>query len=254
MATVTPVAPLSGAAGGNKLAERRFYAIYLVAILLAVLVGFAPSFYLRGLVPPYGALRPLRSIVVLHGMLATAWLVLFPVQALLISGGKRALHVQLGKIGFLLALAMIATTYLLAVHLYHEPPPPGLSPAINVVLPLTDFFTLAVLLPIGWRWRFDMQAHKRIMVAIACLLAGAAIFRLPFGDRASMGGIFVVHLALYATILPLWFWDLATSRKLHGATVTASAILAVDMFGRLLIAFTPAWAAFVAALPGFGVL
>lgn len=236
----------------GKQAEHRFYTTYLTILLLAVLIGFAPSFFLRGLVPPYGALRPLRAIVVVHGLLATLWLVLFPIQAWLISRGKRALHMRLGKIGFLIATAMIVTTYFLAVHLYHEPPPPNFSPAVNVVLPLTDFLTLAILLPIAWRKRFDRQAHKRIMVIIACLLAGAAIFRLPFGDRSSVGGIFVVHLALYATLFPLWLWDVTTLRKLHRATVTGSAIVAVDLFGRFLVAFTPAWAAFVAALPGFG--
>lgn len=240
------------AIGASKSAERRFFGIFLTFLAAAVVVGFAPSFFARGIVPPYAPLRPLRAIVVVHGLLAASWMLLFPLQAWLISAGKRALHMRLGKIGFAIASTMVASTYLLAIHLYHEPAPPGLSPALNVVLPLTDFFTLLVLLPIAWRWRFDMQAHKRIMVVIACLLAGAAIFRLPFGDRTSIAGFVVVHLALYATILPLWLWDLFSTGRLHRATMIASGIVAVDMFGRLLIATTPAWAAFVAALPGFG--
>lgn len=43
-----------------------------------------------------------------------------------------------------------------------------------------------------------------------------------------------------------------TRARLHRATVVGSAILAVDMFGRLLIAQTAAWAAFVRFLRGFG--
>ncbi len=253
MASIGSELPNANSGHVGKRAERRFFAWYLTALALAVLIGFGPSFFIRGLVEPYAPpLRPLRPVVLLHGVLAAGWMLLFPVQAWLISAGRRQLHMQIGKAGFVLAAGMIATTYLLAMHLYHEPAPPGLPPAAVIILPMTDFLTLAILLPMGWRWRFDMQAHKRVMLIIACLLAGAAIFRLPFGDRASLGGIFVVHLFLYATILPLWLWDLFALRRLHRATVIGSAIVAVDMFGRLLIAFTPAWAAFVAALPGFG--
>jgi hypothetical protein len=90
------------------------------------------------------------------------------------------------------------------------------------------------------------------MLVIACLLAGAAIFRLPIWDRSGIAGFFVIHLALFATLLPLWLWDWRTRGRLHRATVLGSGILAVDMFGRLLIAQTAAWAAFVRLLPGFG--
>jgi hypothetical protein len=247
MATVTPKMPR---ATGN--AERLFYTSYMFAIFAAVLVGFAPSFFLRGVVPPFRPLKPLHPIVLVHGAITASWILLFPLQAWLISAGKRALHIRIGNWGFALGVAMTASAYVLAVGLYHEPPPPGLTPTLNVTLAFSDFLTLLVLLPLAWRWRKNGQMHKRIMIIIACLLGGAAIFRLPFGDRTTVGGLVVVHLWLYATLLPLWIWDFRTLGRLHRATMIGSAIVAIDMFGRLLIAQTPAWTAFVAAFPGFG--
>jgi hypothetical protein len=233
-------------------AERRFYTGYTLAILLAILIGFAPSFFLRGLVEPFGPLKPLRPAVLVHGLVTTAWMLLFPLQAWLISAGKRSLHMQLGKLGFVLGAAMTVTAYVLAMALYREPVAPPLTPALNVVLPLTDVATLCVLLPLAWVWRMDAQTHKRLMLVIACLLGGAAIFRLPIWDRSGIAGFVVIHLALFATLVPLWLWDLRTRGKLHRATVIGSGILFVDMFGRLAIAQTAAWAAFVRLLPGFG--
>ena len=42
-------------------AERRFFATMALIVLLTTFIGFAPSYYLRGLVPaphPYEVLRP----------------------------------------------------------------------------------------------------------------------------------------------------------------------------------------------------
>jgi hypothetical protein len=252
MATAAPAAPPAAGPGSSKRAERRFFSTYMIVLAAAVFIGFAPSFFLRGLVEPFGPLRPLRPIVVVHGLITASWLLLFPIQARLIATNRWALHKRLGNFGFLMAAGMMTTAYLLAVHIYHEPAPPPLTPAMNVVLPLSDFLTLCVLVPLAWRWRMDGARHKRIMTVIACLLAGAAIFRLPFGDRTSLLGIFYVHLALFATVLPLWAWDLRALGRLHRATAFASAIVFVDMFGRLLIAQSAAWSGFVALLPGFG--
>jgi hypothetical protein len=224
----------------------------MLVLAVAVLIGFAPSFFLRGLVEPFAPLRPLRPLVVIHGIITASWVLLFPIQARLIAAGQWQLHMRVGKLGFALGAAMATTAYFLAIHLYHEPPPPGLTPALNVLLPLTDFFTIAGLLAWGWRLRMDAQAHKRIMTVIGCLLAGAAIFRVPTFDRGTIPGLVGIHVLLFATVLPLWVWDFRVRGKPHRATVIGSLALFADMFGRLAIALTPVWPAFVGLLPGFG--
>jgi hypothetical protein len=252
MAVAAPFTPASARPGQGTRAERRFFFGYMLAILIAVMIGFAPSFFLRGVVQPFAPLKPLRPELLAHGVITTAWLLLFPLQAWLISSGRRTLHMQLGKAGFVLGALMTASAYVVAMGLYREPVAPPLTPAVTVVLPLTDVLTLCVLLPLAWSRRLDGQFHKRLIVVIACLLSGAAIFRLPVWDRSDIAGVFVIHLFLFATIVPLWLWDWRTLGRLHRATIVGSGILALDLFGRFLIAQTAAWAALVRALPGFG--
>jgi len=252
MASTAPAAQPAAGSPNRKRAERRFFSGYMTAIAAAILFGFAPSFFLRGLVPPFFPLKPLHPLLVVHGTVTASWVLLFPIQARLIATGQWQLHIRLGKLGFVLGAAMATTAYLLGIHQYHEPPPPGLTPALNVLLTLTDFFTMVVLLTWGWRRRMDAQAHKRIMTLIGCLLAGAAIFRVPTFDRGTIPGLIAIHGLLFATVLPLWAWDLRTRGKPHRVTVIGSAILFTDMFGRLAVALTPVWPAFVNLLPGYG--
>lgn len=148
-------------------------------------------------------MKPLSPALLSHGLVTTTWILLFPLQAWLISTGRRSWHLQLGKLGFALGAATTVTAYVVAMELYRNPTAPQFSPAVNVVLPLTDVATLCVLLPLAWVRRFDGQAHKRLMLVIACLLCGAAIFRLPFWNRDAIIGVVVIHVALFATLVPL---------------------------------------------------
>src|SRR4028119_1749717 len=83
------------------MAERAFYLSMMAAIFLLVVWGFAPSFYLRSLVtpPPTYIDRPdwMSWMFIAHGVLATAWLVLFAVQTVLIGRKQLRLHNAIGQ-------------------------------------------------------------------------------------------------------------------------------------------------------------
>ena len=60
-----------------------------MAIFLVVIVcfGFGPSFYLRGIVPPYPRPNPtLPPAVILHGLVFTLWMLVFVAQTQLVFG------------------------------------------------------------------------------------------------------------------------------------------------------------------------
>src|SRR5687767_5545648 len=101
----------------GKRAERVFFRGYFIALAVLVFLSFAPSFYLRGLVEPYFQLTPLTPVIVLHGVLSTALVLLFPFQALLSGKGRHELHMRVGKWGFVLGGLVAVTGYLLAVGL-----------------------------------------------------------------------------------------------------------------------------------------
>jgi len=69
--------------------DHRFFAIVAAAVIIAVIVGFGPTFYLKPLFnnPPIT-----RSIIYVHGFVMAAWVILFTVQVYFISSKKIKLH------------------------------------------------------------------------------------------------------------------------------------------------------------------
>jgi hypothetical protein len=81
----------------RRRADRRFYVGMTLVLFAIVIAGLAP-----GIVKPDTRIAPLTSMVGLHGLIFTAWLVLFVVQTVLITSRKAGLHRRLGMEGGLL--------------------------------------------------------------------------------------------------------------------------------------------------------
>src|SRR5690242_4915452 len=140
MATVA----MSGA--DRKTSERKFYSRMALFLVFLVLLGFGPSFYLRGVVPSYPRPNPtLPPAVILHGLVFTLWMALIVVQTQLISARKHAVHMQLGKAGMLLAVAMIPVMYLTSVwQVARANQAPFTDPLTWTVVPLAVIVPFAV--------------------------------------------------------------------------------------------------------------
>ena len=71
--------------------ERRFYCRMAIFLVVIVLLGFGPSFYLRNIVPSYPRPNPtLPPTVLFHGSIFTLWMAAIVAQTLLISARKHA--------------------------------------------------------------------------------------------------------------------------------------------------------------------
>ena len=67
-------------------AERKFYSRMALFLVLVVLLGFGPSFYLREIVPAYPRPNPTLPLSVLvHGSLFTLWMLVFVAQTQLVA-------------------------------------------------------------------------------------------------------------------------------------------------------------------------
>src|SRR5688572_10525051 len=102
-------APIEGfsvpnAAASARNFERKFFFAVAVLFPLAVLIGFAPTFYLKPLfnTPPIP-----RTIVYVHAFFMTAWIALFITQVYLISAKKILVHRKLGFLGVALGIGII---------------------------------------------------------------------------------------------------------------------------------------------------
>jgi len=84
--------------------DRAFYTTMTLAAAVAVVVGFAPTFFLRSRYIDTGLSRYLQ----IHGVLFTTWIALFIVQNVLVAAGRTDIHRRLGWIGAALAALMLA--------------------------------------------------------------------------------------------------------------------------------------------------
>lgn len=223
--------------------ERRFYFGMSVAILLSIAVGFGPSFYIRGLVPPYAPVAPLTPLVIVHGLVFTSWVFVFMAQTAFISSHRVDLHKAFGYWAAGLAAAMVVLgTVTSAYAIHHFPPPPGVSSLSWFAVPIFDMPTFAVLMTLGILNRHRAQWHKRYMLIAMLIMLPPALGRLPLPAAIPL------PLKIFGLpdlfLLALVVWDLRSRGKLHPVTIGAGAFLVATQVVRLSVWNTEPWLAF----------
>jgi hypothetical protein len=89
-----------------------FYAVIAIALAIAVVAGFGPTYYFRIFSPsPMATLSggPMTLLVHVHAALFSTWVLLFIAQTTLVAQGRLALHRSLGVAGSALAALMIVS-------------------------------------------------------------------------------------------------------------------------------------------------
>lgn len=235
-------APRSNPDSRARRSERLFFGGLAAALLIMVFVGFAPTYFLR---EAYGSPALTPSLQV-HGFLFTTWMVLLLVQTSLIAANQTAWHRRLGVAGAVLGVLMMAAGAYVAISRARAglaiPPPPGLTPAVVLTLPLATLVVFPALFGTALRFRRRTDIHKRLVIIATLELVTAAIARWPvistLGPVAFFGitDLFLVALAVY---------DFRTRGRIHPATLWGGLLLVASQPGRLAIGFTAPWSAFV---------
>lgn len=249
------MATIASSASDRKLSERKFYSRMALFLVFIVLLGFGPSFYLRGIVPPYPRPNPtLPPTVILHGTVFTIWMLLIVAQTQLISARKHSVHMQLGKLGMLFAVLMIPVMYLTAVwQVARANQPPFTDPLTWTIVPLAVIIPFAIVVAKGWENRRDVQTHKRLMLSAAIMvMMGPAIGRLPIAPP-TVAGISILLLLGLALFIPMVIHDRKLDGSVHPATRFGFAMASITVFVPLAVFwFNLPWAKMAAHLPGVG--
>jgi hypothetical protein len=215
-----------------------FFIALPVAMLAAVVAGFAPTYYLKAF---YGtpALSPLFHV---HGLLFTAWMLLLILQPALVAARRVDVHRRIGLGGAVLAAAMTVIAVPVSIDLGQRgAAPPGVPPLVFLVVPLATVVVFPALVGAALYWRRHAAAHKRLMLIATLELIPAGFGRLPilapFGPLGFFGAADVFLLAIVG-------YDLATRRRIHPATLAGGLFLVGSQVGRFMIAGTEAWQTF----------
>jgi hypothetical protein len=247
------MATIASSTADGKASERRFYSRMAVFLVVVVILGFAPSFYLRGIVPAYPRPNPtLPPGVMFHGLMFTLWMALLVVQTQLVSTRRVENHMKLGTAAMLLAIALMPVMYLTAVWAVPRESHPPFTDSLNwTAIPLAVIPAFAFLIYEAWRRRRQAQWHKRLMLGATIMFAaGPGFSRIPLAPPSFWG--FTAQLLIGTALLyaPLFIWDRRTQGKVHPATWTGYAVATAAAIIPLALIYTNSWAGIAARLPG----
>lgn len=220
-------------------------------LLATVFVGFAPTYYLAGIVP---APEPGRTalpgtIVRVHAVVATIWMLLFAAQISLVATRRVHLHRRLGAAGSLVVCAMVVTGFLAGTDTLVRNVPPGLTELLYIVN-VSMVAVFAVLMAFAYRMRNTPPAHKRLVLVANIALVFAPLIRLPAASLYL--NIPAATRASYLFLLPVILYDVWSTRRIHPATLWSSAFLVFVYEVRFVVAETASWHAFAAWMRSVG--
>jgi hypothetical protein len=220
--------------------ERLFYIALPVGMALAIIVGFAPTYYLKA---AYGT-PPLAPLYHFHGLLFSAWMALLIVQPALVAAGRTDVHRRIGAIGGIWAGVMAVTALFVSIDLGRRgAAPPGVDPLSFLAVPLPTVVVFPALIGAALAWRHHPEAHKRLMMIGTLELVPAGFGRWPGLEQAGPLGYFgLTDLFLLAIVV----FDIKTRGRLHPATIGGGLFLVASQVLRVLISGTGPWLAFAA--------
>lgn len=241
MATVATSQPRKQQAAAGAY-DRIFYSGMAIAMAVAVFIGFARTYYLSSYFGTHGTIggRPFSTIIRIHAMLFTTWVLLFTTQTLLIATHRVAVHRRLGvAVGVVAAMMIVVGTATALDLTRHGGAPPGIDPLAFLAIPLGDIVVFSVLIAMALYLRRRKEAHKRLMLLAFTAILAAAVARfpgvLPLGPLWFFGLTFLPILAVCIT------YDLVTRRRVHQAYLCGGALLILSVPVRLMISSTPTW-------------
>jgi hypothetical protein len=228
----------------NRTVERVFYSGMAVVMCLCVFIGFSPTYFQAGMLR-----APLPSpILHFHGAVFTLWMLLFLVQAALVSAHRVKWHRSLGTVAFCLPPIMIVLGVIAAIDALHRGVQIGpLDPSVSLAIPLIGIVCFAVVIYASWRARRRPDAHKRLILLATCGLVAAAFGRFPW-DRIGFPPAAGATTGLGILVLFVIVYDLVSLHRVHRSTMWAGPLIFASVALSVPIGMTPAWHAFAAML------
>ena len=191
-------------------------------MLIIVVVGFAPSYFLKGAVFAH-----LPSVLVhLHGGVFTSWIVLFVVQTCLVSAGNVRLHRKLGVLGGVIAVLMVVLGTVTPFGTLRRGAVPSIfTPASFLVGNILGMWLTGAIIAVAIWQRKNSRVHKRLMFVANVTLLGPALVRiLVWWPWAGQHGFVVMVVISGALLVGLLVLDLYTWRRPLLVTVVGLAL------------------------------
>lgn len=229
--------------------ERRFFLVTAILFAIVIVIGFGPTYYLKGFFnsPPVA-----RTVIHVHALLMAAWVALFAIQVYFIRSTKIKTHQQLGLASIVLAIGIVITglyTAIAATKYGSISMPAGVKPLEFFVVPFFDVLVFAVLFAAAVYYRRNAPNHKRLMLLTVLNFVPPAIARFPGGLTDSLGPIWFFGvpdaIAILCVVVDTW-----RNRKLNPVFLGGAVFMIVSHWARLPFSTTETWLSFAMWLTG----
>jgi len=228
--------------------ERRFFLVVAILFPITVLIGFGPTYYLKS----FFTSPPIPSTLVhLHGLGMSAWIILFATQVYLIRSTKIKLHQQLGITSIVLAVGIFVLGIMTGVaSAQRGGGVPGIPPLEFLIVPFGDMIVFAILFGAAVYYRRNAPNHKRLMLLTVLNFLPPALGRFPFELTATLGPVWFYGVP---DILAVAFVAIDTWRngKLNKVFLAGAVFLIASHWLRLAFAPSAAWVSFATWLTSF---
>ena len=226
-----------------RTSTRRFFLAVAIAFPLIVLFGFARTYYLKG----FFDTQPVPSgLVHLHGIVMSAWVLLFIAQTWLISSRRIRTHQTLGYASIALAVLIVVVgffTAIAAAKFGSQSTPPGVPPKAFLIVPLTDLLMFAILFGGALYYRKKAATHKRLILLTVINFLPQSIARWPIPGWVALGPIVFFGIPALLVIVMV-IVDTWKQGKLNRPFAFGAAALILSYPLRLMIMSTDVWMRF----------
>lgn len=214
-------------------ADDIFFPAMSLVILAVVVIGFAQSYFLAGMVR---AKLP-NKLVHIHGAIFVSWIFLLVIQNALIALRKVKWHIALGVLGVILPPLMVVFGVLTLFDSIRRAGT-GLPAGLLLAGDLGELVLFAVLIAWAMIVRRSPAAHKRLMILGAMAILGPAVNRWPFPDAMRLPGTIAVILGLPLLMVAYDVWAL---RRVHRTTTIATVCIWVQALTLIPLSQSPVW-------------
>jgi len=224
--------------------DRRLYILAAILFPLIVLAGFARTYYLK---PFFNTPDLPGRIVHLHGIVMSAWVLLFITQVSLVAKRRTRVHQRLGYLGGVLAALVVIVGVLTALYAAARGASGGPPALAFLVIPLGDMLIFAILIGLALYFRRNLPVHKRLMLLAAINLLPPAIARIPFSFIIN-GGPLAFFALTDVCLLACVAFDTFKHRRLHPVFLWGIIFLIALQPLRIIVGGANVWLRFAAAL------
>ena len=224
------------AAPARQYAERRFFGVAALVAALIAFTGFARTYYLK---EAYGT-PELPTLVHVHGLVMTLWIVLFISQVGLVAARRTDLHRRLGVASAILAAVVVIVGIATAIEGAKRGVSLGPPPLVFLAIPIGVVLSFGIFVGAALLVRRRSDWHKRLMLIASLAVLTPAIARIPV-DAIHSGGILVFLALTDLLVISCAAWDAVRNRRLHPAFGWGMLFLILWQPAMLAFARSSAW-------------